>query len=544
MSIHGDQFLFPLFLRKDPNMPSITGTGELSLAFYLLTKDIQESEKIMSFSKILWPFLSIQGVISTHVLLDGLYLFNKKGRFTNPPRQALIGHILRNIENKSEIEVLNRVVDILTYKDKDAEEVGSGEESEYHTLQIDSLVNPEFLSSLIKLFNHVEIKPIGEYGQLDSSLTSDKALTIAEQYRNVIETLKGNSLRWQTVSELISTEANKWITELNVKIKDIDQRYSSQIDKTSMTIDNEQVQKKLEFERDKIDQWIVTEKKKVIENIALLFKTVDRSLEDIVKKNRFFCNESSLKTKVYEDLLPRFGSQFGFLKENLEELLGNIDNLESKYQELTNQGSRINSEAVVKIEELEASLSIKLQDRDQQLSLFEKEKTDNITDLRNLREQIETLFRQIYDIIQKKQEGCLKEAEDLKSWSIPDGQHEFFAKPIRWIFLPVYVIFIEDEDMMEERMNIQFPGFIANNINTSIYQPAGYFSDLKEILIKLVEDDMKVRSNFEFTSENKNLIQETNFDKKIIKGLSYLRSINLTNEEMEQKTRNILKSIM
>jgi len=79
MSIHGNQYLLPLFLRKDPNLPFIYENDELALAFYLLTKDLKG--KIISFSKLLWPLLSIQGVISTHIILDGLKIFSKKGKF-------------------------------------------------------------------------------------------------------------------------------------------------------------------------------------------------------------------------------------------------------------------------------------------------------------------------------------------------------------------------------------------------------------------------------------------------------------------------------
>ena len=99
------------------------------MVFYLLTKDIKKG-KILSFSKLLWPLLSIQGIISTHIILDGLNIFSKAGKFNNPPRQPLIGHILRNIEGKSEIEVLSKIIEVLIYKDVEAEEIGTGEESE------------------------------------------------------------------------------------------------------------------------------------------------------------------------------------------------------------------------------------------------------------------------------------------------------------------------------------------------------------------------------------------------------------------------------
>ena len=120
MSVHGNQYLLPFFINKIANRPIIQGNDELALSFYLLTKDLGHNEKIISFARLLWPILSIQGVqgeqgfLSTHIMLDGLSIFNKSDKLSNPPRQPLIGHILRNIENRTKIDELNKLIDILT----------------------------------------------------------------------------------------------------------------------------------------------------------------------------------------------------------------------------------------------------------------------------------------------------------------------------------------------------------------------------------------------------------------------------------------------
>ena len=124
-------------MRKTPDVPSVDENAELALVFYLLTKNIDhKNDKILSFSRLLWPLLSIQGVISTHIFLDGIKISSRKGKFSNPPRQPLVGHILRNIDERSEIELLNKIIDVLTYNDAEAEKIGSGEESEYQTLKL------------------------------------------------------------------------------------------------------------------------------------------------------------------------------------------------------------------------------------------------------------------------------------------------------------------------------------------------------------------------------------------------------------------------
>ncbi|MFX1340245.1 MAG: hypothetical protein ACFFDK_16660 [Promethearchaeota archaeon] len=541
MSIHGNQYLLPLLLRKDPNLPYIYENDELALVFYLLTKDLK-NEKILSFSKLLWPLLSIQGIISTHIILDGLNIFSKKGKFNNPPRQPLIGHILRNIEGKSEIEVLNKIIDILTYKDVEAEEIGAGEESEYQTLAIDGLIKPEYLESILKIIPYLDYLPITNYSPLDTSISTEEALDLSEKYRNTIDTMKGNAFRWETQISLIDKEINKWMTELTVKIKDVELLYSSQMNKTSSTIDNTQVKELFELEHDKIDQWKVNEKKNLIENSTVLFKTAERNLQETIKKNRFFSQEDSLKSKVFEDLIQPFENHFNFLKEESKTFINNVENLQNKFNEIKEQATRIDLEAEKKLAEFKENLNKKLQDRDTQLGLFKEEKEENLTKLKNLQNDIETLNNKIKQIIQLKINTCFQDANDLIDWSIKDTEVDLFSKPIQWIYMPLYAMFVEDEDSMEEKMKIILPGYI-NDITTLYEDLSDSFKELRALLNERIEDDMRIRSNFEFSVEKNNLTKDPNFKKRIEMGISILKNKGLINEQIEDKIKEKLNFI-
>jgi len=540
LSVHGNQYLLPFFMNKITKRPVIQGNDELSLTFYLLTKDLNKNEKILSFSRLLWPILSIQGTIGTHIMLDGLGIFNKRDKFSNPPRQPLVGHILRNIENRTKIEELNKLIDILSYKDTEAEELGEGEESEYQTLKINGLINPEFLQTLIMIIPLIEYKPIIDYTVLDHRITTEIALNISEDYRNIINTMKGNAFRWKTQTELIEKEVSKWLIDLNVQLKDLVTRYSSQMNKASSTIDPTQMDHQVKLEQDKIDQWDVEEKKKIIEGISTLFKTSERHLEEMIKKNRFFTSGDSLKSRVYEDVLPHFQNHFNYLKDEGRKFLESLEGLNQRYVDLKERARQIDEEAKVKLEKFRESQSLKLKDRDKLLSEFESERKEKISGLKIQEEKIESVFGNINEIIQSKHNTCLQEAQELVRWSLNDNQSELFSRPIQWIYLPVYVMFIENEDNMEERMNILFPGYITNDPN-NIYE---YTSDplmkLKNILIERIEDDMALRSNFEFSSESKNLIKDVNLKKKIQLGVSKLKEKVLINENIEEKIRENL----
>jgi hypothetical protein len=543
MTVHGNQYLLPFFISKGARPLSIQGNDELSLAFYLLTKELGKNEKIISFSRLLWPILSIQGVISTHIMLDGLNLFNNTGKFSNPPRQPLIGHILRNIDNRTKIEQLNILIEMLSYKDKEAEEIGEGEESEFRTLKIDGLINPVFLQSLIKIIPFIDYKPIADYTVLDSIITTENALNISEGYRQIINTMKGNALRWKTQIELINKEVSKWLIDLNVQLKDIDTRYSSQINKTSSSIDTFQVDEKTKLEQDKIDQWNVNEKKRIIESITTLFKTSERHLEEMIKKNRFFTSRDSLRSKVFKDILPHFENQFIYLKDQGKKFIETLDTFNQKFNEFKERASQVDIEAERKLANYKDSLHIKLKDRDKLLTEFESEKQVKISELQHLKTQIEDLFAKIKEIVQVKHNTCLQEAQKLTGWSLNDDQSDLFSRPIQWIYMPVYAMFIENEDKMEEYMNIVFPGYITNDPNKIYEDISDAFMSLKNITLDKVEKDMPTRSNFEFSCERKNLIKDSSLKKRLQLGVSKLREKMLLNETMERNIRENLNSI-
>ena len=539
LSIHGNQYVLPFFNVSSP-IPPINENDELALAFYLLIQDKNENEKILSFANLLWPFLTVQGVISTHIIIDGLLVFSKKGKLTNPPRQPLIGHLIRNIENRTRIDQLTKINEILAYKDLEAQEIGEGEDSEYQSLVIEGLVSPMFLHTLARLLPLVEYRSINQYQPLDSTLSTEAALEIAEKYRKTIEYLKGNALRWENQIELINKEVDKWFIDLNVQLKDIETRYSSQISKTSHEINDVQISERVALERDKIDQWKVNEKKKIIENISILFKTVERQLEEMLKKNKFYTQSESLKSRIFEDILSNFENHFAYLLEEGKNFIDSVTNLTKKYLEFKERGPLIDSDAKEKLALLTSELNNQLKDRNAHLSQFEMEKQDKLTEITNLKNTIEEILTQSHNIIKTKQGNCLQEAKELIAWSLNDNRAEIFSRPIQWIYMPLYAMIIEDQDTMEEKLKLLFPG----NINQDPYNIYTEISDemnnLKNHLYELIEDDMALRSNFEFSCENKNLIGEKNVDKRIQQGISILRNRSIINDEMEKLIRQNL----
>ncbi len=543
MSIHGNQQILPLFTTRQ-NIPPINEFDELALAFYLLTKNLKHNERVISFSRLLWPFLCVQGAIGTHIVLDGLEVFSKKGKLSNPPRQPVIGHLLRNVENLMKPEQLNRIIEVLSYIDKEAEEIGLGEDSKFQKLKINALINPEFLQTLAKLLPLIEFKPISRYMPLETNFTTEQALDVAEKYRKTINYMKGNALRWDTQIELIGKEANKWLIDLNVQLKDITLRYSSQMNKTSQIIDSNQMEDQIALEGDKRDQWKVNEKRKVIENISVLFKTAERHLEDIIKKNKFYTQSEILKGRVFNDLTEPFENHFKYLINEGNNFVSMVTSLTQKYMELKERAFQIDVEAKKKLEEFGSLLDLKLKDRDKDLTAFENEKQEKISKIESKRIKLEELYSQIKNIIHTSNGNCLQEAKDLLSWSLNDNQSELFSRPIQWIYMPLYVMFIENKDTMEEKMELILPGIVTNDPNNIYREISDTMVNFKETFKERIEEDMALRSNFEFSSENKNLIDDKSLAKKIQQGISILRTHAIINDEIEKSIRSNLNLIV
>lgn len=531
-------------MKKNIRLPTIDENAELALAFFLLSKDtVKKGVKILSFSKILWPLLSIQGVISTHIILDGLSIFSKDEKFSNPPRQPLIGHILRNADHRREIELLNRIIEVLLYKDAGAEETGSGEESEYQSLSIKGLIDPENLQSILKLVPFLEYQSIKPYTLLDTILGTDDALDVSQRYRNLIKTMKGNASRWKNQISLIGDEIQKWMTNLNVKIKDTELRFTSELSKAKGLIDANQAKTQKNTEFDKIEHWNVSGKKNIIENIKVLFKTVEIQLQEIIKKNQSFTDEKSFKSKVYEDLLQPFEEHFNLLKKEGKHFLDTIESLYQKYNDFKDEAFKIDAETAIRLNSTTTDISSRLEDRDQQIIVIEREREEKLKELKEYKNQIETTFTEIKSIIQNKEYQCKQEAEELTNWSIKDTQDELFSKPIQWIYMPLYVMFSEDEDMMEEKTSIVLPGYYNNDPNSIYEDLSESFKEFKKLLLEKLEDDVRIRSNFEFSSESKNLLKEPDLKKRLNVGISILKKYSIFNDNIEEKLNEIINNI-
>ena len=110
--------------------------------------------------------------------------------------------------------------------------------------------------------------------------------------------------------------------------------------------------------------------------------------------------------------------------------------------------------------------------------------------------------------------------------------------------MPLYVMFVENERKMEEKMVSVFPGFVTTDPNNIYKEISDAMLHVKQAVTEKIEEDMALRSNFEFSSENRNLLEDSSFQKKIQQGISILRRSSLITVEMEKEIRDKLDLIL
>ncbi len=548
MSFHGQQNILPMFYLKEYASKPISLNEELSLSFYLLTHDLKENEKIKSFARLLIPMVFIQGLISTHIVLEGLSIASFNDKITNPPRQGVVGHILRNIENRTQVELLEKIIAVITYKDEDAKQLSSikeeEEEAEFKTVTIKSLLNPGLLEGLKKILPKLKYVPIRDYTVLDSSLITELALDLAEYYRNTIKLLKGNAMRWQNLIKLIDKETDKWLLDLKVKKKDIKGRYDSEIGKMSKVIDSSIVNERIKEEKDKIDLWVQIQKKKLIEAISQQFMTVDRKILELGGKNKFFTNYDALKAFRLEEVISKCRNHIGGMNEKIQSLSDQVRNISTQVDDYVKRSEEINQKATQRLEDLKQNLGEQLSKKDEMISKYQKEKEFESGELKNLKNNIKNKSQEIKDIISKKSEDCLREAKILENWNIKDSEAGNLSMPVIWVFFPLYMSLIEGE--FEEKIKLLLPGFINRNaLNTESLKEEldpSYSTYLQNLMLK-IEEDMKVRSNFEFSGEKNNLLEDPNIKKQIQNGISSLQSSAIISDVLAKRIEEKLNFI-
>jgi hypothetical protein len=142
-------------------------------------------------------------------------------------------------------------------------------------------------------------------------------------------------------------------------------------------------------------------------------------------------------------------------------------------------------------------------------------------------------------IITDKIESCQNDLTILRKWQFDDDLTNL-SKPVIRMFLPIGFGLIEDEDE-DERIEIILPSFIEPGpkripISSSIKQ-------FEQRISNLLDKNIKIRSNFEFTGQKMNVKNTERFQKGFQEGLDMLVGKNIITDDQKLKYQKAMEKL-
>ena len=506
MSLHGVQKRLPFNINSNTNQ-ELPLNCTLAANFATISDRIAENEKLVSFSEVMWPYMFIQAEPNHHLMIDDVGLSNLSLKLTSAPRTAQVGNVLRD-PNMDKIDKLKLIQRILKFEENvqlenEEEETSS---SEFQVQEINSLVNPKLLAGFVKIIPTVIEFQMEEFNSLESSFSFDDALGFAESFIAALDLTHGNAIRWDSTRKLMEEPVEKWKTELVVKIKDTEEIYKGNL-QTANAIDDQSIENTLDSAKDNADQWVVREQKNIIGKIGKLFVGVDLIFEDLRKHDRYFIDTESLKNNDINTVIKKAFQHVANLHTSLEDCSQKAQEISEKLNLIRQEVEDTSLSAEDRIQKLNADLMDQKQVQENRIQELERERDSVISRFQELSEEIDRLYESCINMITQKIEDCKFDSASLQQWEMSDENCQITNPTIRY-FIPVGIGLIKDEDD-EERIEVVFPRIISENLSQEPL--CNEFPAFEKEITKKLDKNMKIRSNFEFTIEKRN-IKNDEFD--------------------------------
>lgn len=507
----------------------------LALNFITIAKRMDlDKEHLVKFSEILWPIMFIQADPDAKLVIDNVGLLHFNKRIPNAPRSAQVGHILRN-QDLEYLERLKKAKSIIKFQEtiEISEQKSEVTEDEYILKEIPGLFPPEILEGLGKMIRYIKPVDLSKIEQLESQYSFDEALDYAQEWIRLIEFIRGTRHRWKTLNDLISEPIEKWKLDLKVQLKDVEDFYKKKI-KNLDIIDDNTIKKEMDEARNNIDQWVLQEQKSIIERIGKLFVGIDLLFEEANKRNGYFLDLDRLKTKKIGDVVVDAFQNVSFLRETLEKSNKELDLLSSKINEIRKEMEKTNLSAEEKIEILAKELHKKKENQNIEIQRLKDEQMAKRDQIQKNLDELLNIEQELKNIIAQKIKECSEIEQEIKTWQLSDKITNI-RNPTSKFFIPIGIGLIEDDDF-EERFEITFPAIYGPDLVRNSFSDA--FVRFEKDITEILDDDMKLRSNFEFTLE-----KSPDYRENLKNGIKSLFERGMINIKIKQKYSSLISSL-
>ena len=492
-----------------------------------------ETEKIIKMSEILWPVMFIQSEPSYKLMIDnvGVSYFRKK--ITNAPRTAQVGHVLRNNELNF-IDRLEKAKNIAKYVDDGKkQEKEEFSDTEFIEKSIKGLFNPGFLEGIAKMIQYSKPVNLSDFNLLESQYNFDEALNSAQEWVTLLDFIRGTILRWNSLKDLIREPIEKWKLDLKVNIKDVNLFYKKKIINVD-EIDEIQIKSELDHAKDNVDHWVLQEQKSIIDRIGKSFIKIDIIFDDVRQKNKPLLQLESLRTKKVGDVVVDAYKNIAYIRSALKKSDEELERISSTINEIRQQLEKTALSGEEKIDLLNLDLENRRKEQEQEIQKLSKEKEEKLIGFQKILDNLLAIESQINEIIENKINNCKEDENLIRQWQI-DDEITHIQNPTSKFHIPIGIALIEDEDM-DERLEIVFPSIYGSDLERSFF--SSEFDKIETHITEILDEDMKLRSNFEFTCE-----KSKDYSVQIIKGMQDLFDKGLLNVKMKQKYTSLANSL-
>lgn len=527
-------YRFP-FAIDAKNQNELTFEEKIAADFITIHKTIDENtERIIKMSEILWPIMFIQSEPNFKLAIDNVGVLFFKKVITNAPRTAQIGHALRVQENNflDRLKSVKKIMEFADIKNGSNDQLDNSEQ-EFVSHEIKGLIDPPLLEGIGKMIQYAKPVKLSDFELLERQYNFDNAVDFAQEWINLLKFIQGTRFRWNSLKDLIKEPIDKEKLDLKVKIKDISDYYKKKIKNTN-AIDEDQIKNKLDNAKDNVDHWVLQEQKNIIEKIGRMFVGIDLIMEDIQQKNKYFLQLDNLKSKRVGEVVVNAYQNVAFIRSALSKSEDELEQISTKINEIREKLEKTNMSAEEKIKLLNLELTNKKEQQEQEIKKLEKEMQEKLEAQQLIVDNLIALETEIFTIINSKIDNCNSDETLIRKWQI-DDDITHIRNPTSNFYIPIGIAIIEDEDL-DEKISITMPSIYRPNLSREHFTPE--FEKFEARISEILEDDMKLRSNFEFTCE-----KSQDYRPQILKGLQILFDKGLINEKIKQKYNSIVNSL-
>ncbi|MFX1465765.1 MAG: hypothetical protein ACFFA5_04770 [Promethearchaeota archaeon] len=511
---------------------------EIALMFALF-EDLREkgggrlfkkrNEKIEYLTKVLWPFW----VINTNqgpVIIDGFSLTTYNKTVTTPINLASFEDILKTSALNS-IFALDKVEVLLNQMSK-------------KEFKLDAMVEPDLLEAILEIFPTIQYYETSEIFSepLRSVFSKNQAIIHGTKIEECFQFNQEATQSLEQLQSLLITTTNNWKIELNAKLQEIEDDFSSKL-----TIIKEEVQKAIEKIVVQRENEIEGKKLNTQSKIDELYDTFHKETKILGESTRSLLKYSgqilqSNPSKSEEDFAETFIESIRRKRLLLSSVEAAFHNTEDTLNKIEIQFDKLQYSLQKEINDIIVKYNKLVSEQNERIVLLKKEFEEKRASISVSTEMLESKRDKLLEMIESVRQSIINELSDLKKFIIPSGSiPAALTKHAVISYMPCYVTkFVNREDVDGVRFVVIPPCHLLSK-----YKPVSkkipisidphFFDAIKQRLEMALEERKELQRIFDTVCTENNFLNDKEIETKIYDGLKEIFEYKLISSKDYEK---------